>query len=41
MNQGYSTVKNNKKIYDADYYILGQITEALNPLENIGIERLK
>lgn len=30
INQGYLSIKNNKRMFYADYYILGQITEALN-----------
>lgn len=35
MNQGYQSWKDNKKIYYADYYILGQVNEKLNPPENV------
>ena len=36
INQAYLTTKNNKKMYYADYQILGQIIEALNPPEETG-----
>ena len=35
INQGQLSYKDNKKLYYTDYYILGQVTECLNPLENI------
>ena len=35
LNQGYLTIKDNKKIYYADYYILGQINVCINPPEDI------
>ena len=43
INQAYLTVKNNKKIFYCDYFILilGQIVESSNPLENISTYTLK
>ena len=35
LNQGCLTIKNNKKIFYADYYILGQIIKTLNYPEDI------
>ena len=35
INQAYLTVKNNKKIFYCDDFILGQIIESSNPPENI------
>ena len=35
INQGSLTIKNNKRFYYADYYILGQVIKCLNPPENI------
>ena len=35
INQGYLSVKDNKRMFHADYYILGQIIEVINPLGNI------
>ena len=35
LNQRYLTIKDNKRLYYADYYILGQIIECLNPPEDI------
>ena len=35
LNQGYLTVKDNKKIYYEDFYILGQVNECINPPEDI------
>lgn len=35
INQAYFTVENNKKMFYADHYIIGQIIETLNPPENI------
>lgn len=35
INQGYLSVKDNKIMFHADYYILGQIIEVINPLGNI------
>ena len=31
LNQGYLTVKDNKKIYYRDFYIIGQVKECVNP----------
>ena len=41
MNQGYQSWKDNKKIYYANYYILGQVNESLNPPENLEIHEFK
>ena len=35
INQGYLTIKDNEKLYYADYYILGQIIQCINPPEDI------
>ena len=35
INQGYLTVKDNKRMFYDNYYTLGQIIEAINPPENI------
>ena len=35
VNQAYLTIKNYKKIYYADFQIIGQIIEALNPPEDV------
>ena len=31
INQGYLLTKDNKKLYYADYYIVGQVIECINP----------
>ena len=41
VNQVYLTVRKNKKIYYCDYYIIGQIVEVSNTLENISTYHLK
>ena len=35
LNQRYSTIKDNTKIYYADYYLIGQINEGINPPADI------
>ena len=35
VNQCYLTIKDNKRLYYADYYILCQVIECLNPPEDI------
>ena len=35
INQGYLTVQGNKRMFYDNYYILGQIIDAINPPENI------
>ena len=35
LNQVYLTIKESKSLYYADYYILGQVIERLNPPEDI------
>ena len=35
MNQRYQSWKDNKKIYYADYFLIGQVNECLNPPENL------
>ena len=35
INQGYLSYKNNEKLYYANYYILGQVIECINPLEDV------
>ena len=35
INQGYLTIKNHKKLYYVDYYIIGQINECINPPEDL------
>ena len=41
LNQAYLTVKENKKIYYCDSFVLGQIVEAANPPEDISTYVLK
>ena len=41
LNQAYLTVKENKKIYYCDFFVLGQIVEAANPPEDISTYVLK
>ena len=35
LNQGYLTIKDNKKLHYTDYYLLGQIIECIKPPEEI------
>ena len=35
VNQGYLTIKDNKRLLYADYFLLGQVIEAINPPEDI------
>ena len=35
LNQGYLTVKDNKKIYYGDFYIIGQVNKCVNPPQDI------
>ena len=35
INQGHQSVKDNKKIYYADYFLIGQVNECGNPSENL------
>lgn len=35
VNQGYLTIKDNKRLLYADYFLLGQVIEAINPPEAI------
>ena len=35
INQGYLTIKHNKKFYYADHYIIGQVNEFINPPKDI------
>ena len=35
MNQGYQSYKDNKKVYYADCFLIGQVNECLNPPENL------
>ena len=35
LNQGYQSVKDNKKIYHADMFLIGQVNECLSPLEDL------
>ena len=35
LNQGYQSYKDNKTVYYADYFLLGQVNECLNPRQNI------
>ena len=35
LNQGYQSVKDNKKIYYADHFLIGQVNEFLNPPEDL------
>ena len=35
INQTYQSYKDNKKLFYADYYLLGQINQCLNPPEDL------
>ena len=35
LNQGYQSVKDNKKNYYADHFLIGQVNEFLNPPEDL------
>ena len=35
LNQGYLTIKDNKKLQYTDYYLLGQIIKCIKPPEEI------
>ena len=35
MNQAYQSYKGNKKVYYADYYLLRQLNQCLNPPEDL------
>ena len=35
INQGYLTIKENKKFYYADHYLLSQVNKCINPPEDI------
>ena len=35
LNHGYQSSKDNKKVYYADYFLVGQVNECLNPPENL------
>ena len=35
LNQGYQSWKDNKKVYYADYFLIGQVNECLNPPKNL------
>ena len=41
LNQGYQTSKDNKKVYYGDFFILGQVNEALNPPEDLSTCKFK
>ena len=41
INRGYQSFKDNKKVYYADYFILGQVNQCLNPPENLKEYQLK
>ena len=41
VNQAYLTVKKSKKIFNCDYFVLGQIVESSNPPEDISSYTLK
>ena len=41
INQGYLTVQKSKKIFYGDYFLLGQIIEAMDPLNDIKNYELK
>ena len=41
LNQGYQSYKDNKKFYYGDFFILGQVNEVLNPLEDLSTYELK
>ena len=33
--KGYQSYKDNKKLFYADYYLLGQVNQCLNPPEDL------
>ena len=35
VDQAYQSYKDNNKVYYCDFYILGQVTSCLNPLEGL------
>ena len=35
VNQGYQSYKDNKKVYYAGYFLIGQVNECLKPTENL------
>ena len=35
LSQGYLTIKDNRKLYYADYHIIGQVNECINPPEDL------
>ena len=35
LNQGNQSWKDNKKVYYANYFLIGQVNECLNPPENL------
>lgn len=41
VNQGYQSYKDKKKVYHADYYIIDQINQCLNPPENLSSYEFK
>ena len=41
VNQAYLTIQKSKKIYNADYFLLGQIIEAMNPPNDIKNYKVK
>ena len=41
INRSYQSFKDNKKVYYADYFILGQVNQCLNPPENLKEYQLK
>ena len=41
INQSYQSFKDEKKVYYADYFILGQVDQCLNPPENLKEYQLK
>ena len=41
LNQGYQSYKDNKKFYHGDFFILGQVNEVLNPLEDLSTYEFK
>ena len=41
INQGYQHFKDNKRVFYAGYYILGQVNECMNPPDNLKEYQLK
>ena len=41
INQGYESFKDNKKVFNANYYIISQINQCLNQPENLSSSEFK